>query len=165
MQRARDIRQRRERMTDVVLHVAGDLRLNQVVQHLRQRLRARDEELSADPRPLQDLVGNAEHGALPSSESNCRRHPLATACCNERSKEPELPSVMSADSTATNSTPKSRTWSSTPYSCAWSRTCPISTVQPEACSKVIPLECGLEALAQPSPQHDAVPARGHARCV
>ena len=45
---------------------------------------------------------------------------------------------MSAGSTASSSIPKSRTRSSSPYSCAWSRTSPTRTVWLGPCSRVIP---------------------------
>ena len=48
------------------------------------------------------------------------------------------PSELSAGSTASNSIPNSWSRSISPYSCAWSRTSPVSTVRLGPCSRVIP---------------------------
>jgi hypothetical protein len=50
----------------------------------------------------------------------------------------ELPSEWSAGSTASSSIPNSWSRSISPYSCAWSRTSPVSTVRLGPCSRVIP---------------------------
>jgi hypothetical protein len=50
----------------------------------------------------------------------------------------EPPSERSAGSTASNSIPNSWSRPISPYSCAWSRTSPVSTVRLGPCSRVIP---------------------------
>ena len=50
----------------------------------------------------------------------------------------EPPSELSAGSTASSSIPNSCSRPISPYSCAWSRTSPVSTVRLGPCSRVIP---------------------------
>jgi hypothetical protein len=62
----------------------------------------------------------------------------------------QLPSETSAGSTASSSIPNSWSRPISPYSCAWSRTSPVSTVRLGACSTVIPSNADSKfSLSQP----------------